>query len=86
MSGFNPMKMFNPMMMPGGINPMQFLPGMPNMPGMGGSTPINREQFKQYLPHFNEQIFSQLQAQARQRGISEEDIQQGMEFIKKLTQ
>ena len=78
MRGFNPMQFFG-MPQGNGFNPMQFFSNQ------GNNTPLNRDQFKQFLPNMNEQIYAQLQAQARQRGISEEDIQKGMEFIRSLT-
>ena len=79
MKNFNPMQM----MMPGGfqMNPMM----MPNMMGAQHNQKININQFKQYIPNINDNIFEQLKQQARNQGISEEDIEKGMEFIKNLT-
>lgn len=47
-------------------------------------TGINREQFKQWLPQINNNMLQQLVMQARQQGISERDIQAGMNFIQGL--
>ena len=52
---------------------------------MGGmNPPINKSLFKQAIPSLNDNILAQLAAQARTQGISEEDIEKGMEFLKKL--
>lgn len=45
---------------------------------------INRQQFQQWVPQINDNILAQLAAQARQQGVSESEIQAGMEFINKL--
>lgn len=79
------MNNFNPMQMMGGfqMNPMQMM-----MQGLGGAQmnpTINKQQFKQYLPNINSNIFEQLKQQARARGISEEEIEQGMKFIEEIT-
>lgn len=78
------MKNFNPMQMMGGfqMNPMQMMMqgfGVPNKPS------INKQQFQQFLPNMNENIFEQLKKQARENGISEEEIESGMKFIRELT-
>lgn len=78
------MKNFNPMQFNGfQNNPMQMF--MQNMPGiMPNNFQINKNQFKQFLPNMNDNIFEQLKQQARAKGISEEEIEQGMNFIKGL--
>lgn len=45
---------------------------------------INPSQFKTYLPQINENMMNQLIQQARQQGISEEEIQQGLNFINSM--
>lgn len=44
----------------------------------------NIQQFQQWLPQINDNMLSQLAAQARQQGISEQDIQNGLNIINKL--
>lgn len=51
------------------------------IPQMNG---INTQQFQKWLPQINENILEQLAQQARQQGISEKDIQNGLDFIKKM--
>ena len=64
--------------MMGQMNPM-----MGQMTG-GMNPPINKSLFKQAIPSLNDNILAQLAAQARTQGISEEDIEKGMELLKKL--
>ena len=45
---------------------------------------INPAQFQQYVPNLNDNILSQLANQARQQGISEQDINNGLNFIRSL--
>lgn len=45
---------------------------------------IDQTKFKQIVPSLNSNILSQLVAQARSQGISDSDIQAGLEFIKQL--
>ena len=47
-------------------------------------TGVNPQQFQQWLPQINNNIITQLAAQARQQGISEQDIQAGLNFINHL--
>lgn len=54
---------------------------MPN-----GNMPINQNQFRQYLPNIDNNILSQLVQRARQQGMSENDIQSGLNFIEQLKQ
>ena len=51
------------------------------IPQMNG---INIQQFQKWLPQINENILKQLVQQARQQGINEKDIQNGLDFIKKM--
>ena len=61
------------------------IPMMPQMPMMSQSQrsqpPINRSQFQQYAHKITDDNLKQLVVQARQQGISEEEIKQGLEFI-----
>lgn len=57
--------------------PTQQKMGMKNIP-------INQQQFKQFLPMMNENMLNQLITQARQQGISEQDIQNGLNFINSM--
>ena len=43
--------------------------------------PINQTQFQQFIPKITDENLKQLVAQARQQGISEEQIKQGLEFV-----
>lgn len=47
-------------------------------------TGINPQQFQKWLPQINDNMMQQLIQQARQQGISETDIQAGLNFIKQL--
>lgn len=47
-------------------------------------TGINPQQFKQWLPQINNNMLQQLVQQARQQGISENDIQAGLKFINSM--
>lgn len=45
---------------------------------------INPQQFKQMVPMLNQNILQQLVQQARSQGISDQDIQQGLNYIQSL--
>lgn len=49
-----------------------------NQPG------IDKKKLQQWLPQINNNMIQQLVAQARQCGISEKDIQDGLNFLKQL--
>ena len=61
------------------------MPMMPQMPMMSqnqqSQPPINQSQFQQYAHKITDDNLKQLVVQARQQGISEEEIKQGLEFI-----
>lgn len=61
------------------------MPMMPQMPMMSqnqqSQPPINQSQFRQYAHKITDDNLKQLVVQARQQGISEEEIKQGLEFI-----
>lgn len=46
--------------------------------------PINQQQFKQFLPNIDNNMLEQLANQARSQGMSENEIQAGINFIKNL--
>ena len=46
--------------------------------------PIDPQKFKALAHNLNDGLLNQLAQRARLQGISEEDIQQGMEIIKKM--
>ena len=50
----------------------------PNQP------PINPEQFKQMIPNLNQSFLEQLVKQAKEKGISDQDIQDGLKFIQSM--
>ena len=70
------------------MNPMQFM--MNQMGNMGNMVKgeakqqINPILFKQYIPMVNQSQWDNLIAQARQQGISEADIQAGLQMIQKM--
>ena len=45
---------------------------------------VNPQQFQQWLPNLNNNMLQQLVQQARQQGISEQDIKTGLEFLNQL--
>lgn len=45
---------------------------------------INFQQFRQMVPMLNQNILQQLVQQARSQGISDQDIQQGLNYIQSL--
>ena len=45
---------------------------------------VNPQQFQQWLPQLNQNMLSQLINQARQQGMSEQDIQAGINFINQM--
>ena len=63
-------------------NPIPYIPGAPapqqQMPQ------FNIEQFRQFAVTLNDQSLEQFAQLARQRGISDADIQAGINFIKSL--
>lgn len=90
MNSSNPFSMIMNIMNQGGPgrgdmprNPMAQMMNnmMPN-----GNMPINQNQFRQYLPNIDNNILSQLVQRARQQGMSENDIQSGLNFIEQLKQ
>ena len=54
---------------------------MSNMNIPAAQQPINQAQFQQFIPKITDENLKQLVAQARQQGISEEQIKQGLEFV-----
>ena len=78
------MNMINPMM----NNPMSQMMNMTPIPMMPNkrqqNIPLNQNQFKQFLPNIDDNILQQLVQQAKQQGISDNDIQAGINFIKQL--
>ena len=54
---------------------------MSNMNIPANQQPINQVQFQQFIPKITDENLKQLVAQARQQGISEEQIKQGLEFV-----
>ena len=76
MAYFNPFQMAQPMM-----------PQMPVPPMMSQQRQvrsIDPQQFRQFAITLNDEALNNFAQMARQRGISEEDIQNGIRFIKSL--
>ena len=46
--------------------------------------PINQEQFRQIVPNLNQTFLEQLVKQAKEQGISEQDIEKGLQFIQSM--
>lgn len=56
--------------------------GMSMMPqNQQSQPPINQSQFQQFAHKITDDNLKQLVVQARQQGISEDEIKQGLEFI-----
>lgn len=51
-----------------------------------GKPNFNAEQFRKWLPQLNDSILQQLQQEARRQGISDKDIQEGMNIITSMRQ
>lgn len=79
MASFNPFKA-----MMGGTNSMQMMQMMPGMIPGNNKIKINPQQMKQFMPNINKNMLAQLVEQARQKGIAEEDIENGLNFLLKL--
>ena len=47
-------------------------------------TGVNPQQFQQWLPQINQNMLQQLINQARQQGMSDSDIQAGLNFINSM--
>ena len=47
-------------------------------------TGVNPQQFQQWLPQINQNMLQQLVNQARQQGMSDLDIQAGLNFINSM--
>lgn len=54
------------------------------LPSMQKQPPIDPQKFKALAHNLNDNLLNQLAQRARLQGISEQDIQQGMEIIKKM--
>lgn len=69
-----------------GINPMaQMMSMIQNRNQKPQQTiPLNQAQFKQYVSSIDDNVLQQLVQQARQQGISDNDIEAGINFIKQL--
>ena len=46
--------------------------------------PINPDQFRQIAPSLSQGFLDQLVKQAREKGISEQDIENGLKFIQNM--
>lgn len=70
-NGINPMAQMMSMMQNRNQKPQQIIP-------------LNQTQFKQYVSNIDDNVLQQLVQQARQQGISDNDIEAGINFIKQL--
>lgn len=69
------------------FNPFQNAtnPFIRQMPQQNQMQPaIDRQQFKQFAVTLNDNALNDFANMARQRGISEQDIQRGIQFIKSM--
>ena len=74
------MDYFNPFM-----NNMQMAPTQPMYRQQQPSLPqINPQQFRQFAITLNDTALNNFAQMARAQGISEQDIQRGIQFIKSL--
>jgi hypothetical protein len=74
MAYFNPFQMVQPMM------PMP----MPQMMPQQQVRPIDPQQFRQFAITLNDDALYNFAQMARQRGVPEADIQNGIRFIKSM--
>lgn len=74
-NGFNPMMQFSQPFQPQNMQPT---------PTGFGQSKINPTQFQQMVPGLSTEILVQLVQQARAQGISEADIESGLNFIKQI--
>lgn len=58
--------------------------GQPMMPNQPQKQPINQQQFRQYAITLNDNTLNAFAQKAREQGISEKDIQEGIQFIKSM--
>lgn len=57
---------------------------LPNIQKPAQNPPINIQQFKQALQQLTKENYAQLVSQARAQGISEQDIESGLNFLLQL--
>lgn len=57
---------------------------LPNIQKPAQNPPINIQQLKQTLPQLTKENYAQLVSQARAQGISEQDIESGLNFLLQL--
>nr|DAF81704.1 MAG TPA: Protein of unknown function (DUF768) [Caudoviricetes sp.] len=57
---------------------------LPNIQKPAQNPPINIQQLKQALPQLTKENYAQLVSQARAQGISEQDIESGLNFLLQL--
>ncbi len=77
----------NPMQQMMGMfgNPMGgMFPPMPGMPGGQQRRPVDRGAMRRYIGSIDDTQLNNLAAQARQQGMSEEDIKSGLDFLRRL--
>lgn len=73
------MDYFNPFM-----RNTQTAPTQPMFGQRQASPPVDPQQFRQFAITLNDNALNNFAQMARQRGISEEDIQNGIRFIKSM--
>ena len=76
---FQTMQQMNQMLQ-NNSNPMQQMMSMARKQRQ----PINHQQFVQGASYLNEKALADIVTQARQQGISEEDIKNGLDFLAQL--
>lgn len=57
---------------------------LPDIQKPAQNPPINIQQLKQALPQLTKENYAQLVSQARAQGISEQDIESGLNFLLQL--
>ncbi len=76
------MAYFNPFQMAPQMMPQMPMPQM--MPQQQQVRPIDPQQFRQFAITLNDDALNNFAQMARQKGISEADIQNGIRFIKSM--
>lgn len=74
MNSFNPMNLMNMMMQ----NQQKSIPTQQSAP------PFNINQMRQFMPQINDTMLQQLVNKARAQGISDADIEVGLQILRNL--
>lgn len=78
------MTFFNPLQALMQMGRGSMMNALPNISKPAQNPPINIQQLKQALPQLTKENYAQLVSQARAQGISEQDIESGLNFLLQL--